>query len=180
MTTKVKAEAANDRARRLWDGDAHSTAQALLKELMDDPSPQEAILVLLPWITDRVRAAIRTDVRAAEESAFTNPSGRPDRVAQHIRSQSGALPALDNLEMLLSLPVLVPVAGSVTQSVLWKDMTIADHQARIGMISKPLAAINAAISRHRWSIAEIKKHKVECLGQIDLAVLRAEMLSSRA
>ncbi len=171
MTTGTRTESAPDRARRLWDGDFTSTARRLLEELL--PADAE---VLVPWVADRVRATIRTDIRRAEEQAWTSPAGAArERHATAIRAQTGALPALDNLELLLSLPVLVPVAGNGTQAVPWRDMTVADHQARIGMLRKPLAAIADTVSRHEWSIREIEKYQVHCLGDIDLAVLKADI-----
>jgi hypothetical protein len=170
-----RTESANDRARRLWDGDPRSTALALLKELLGDPEPAGAIEVLLPWIVDRVRAANRSGVRHVEDEAFTDPLGRPDRVARSFRTQTGALPALTNLELLLTLPVLVPAAGRATQAVAWGDMTIADHEARIGMLGKAKASLQQTIARHEWSVSVIRKHNVTCLRDIDFTMLRAEL-----
>lgn len=170
-----EAESAADRARRLWTGEARSTALALLKELLGEPEPEEAIQVLLPWITDRVRAAVRTDVRKAEEAAFAHPVGYPDRVAQSYVDSRGGLPSLNNLELLLELPVLVPRPGSRSQAVPWKDMTVADHQARIGMLARPVNALRVTMRRHEWSIQEIEKHGVRCLGDISITVLRRDL-----
>jgi hypothetical protein len=168
------AESAADRARRLWDGDASSTARKLLEELI----AEEAVVgILLPWVSDRVRATVRSDIREAEEAAWTSPAGKRDRKATSVRTQTGALPALDNLEYLLSLPVLVPVAGHGTQAVPWRDMTVADHEARIGLLRKPLPSIQAAVGRHEWSIREIQKYRVRCLGDIDISVLESDMKS---
>lgn len=168
-------ESAADRARRLWTGEARSTALALLKELLGEPEPEEAIQVLLPWITDRVRAAVRMDVRRAEDAAFTHPVGYPERVALSYVDNRGGLPSLNNLELLLELPVLVPRAGNRAQAVAWKDMTVDDHVARIGLLSRPMGAIQATMRRHEWSIREIEKHSVRCLGDISITVLRRDL-----
>jgi len=122
-----------------------------------------------------VRATIRASVREAEEAAWASPSGRPHRSATSIRASTGALPALDNLDMLLSLPVLVPRAGSETQTVRWREMTIEDHEARIGMLRRPMGATLDAMKRHQWSIQEIRRYGVSCLGEIDAAVLKDDM-----
>jgi len=181
MTTMTAAATstgtAAERARRLWDDDPASTAAALLRELLEeeDANPGTLAFVLLPWITDRVRATIRSQVRSAEESAWANPSGSPQRTARVIRSQAGPLPALDNLELLLSLPVLVPAAGNRAQAVPWRDLTASDHRARIGMLRKPLGAIRGAIERHEWSVREIEKYGVRTLGDISPATLRRDM-----
>lgn len=169
------AESAADRARRLWDGDSRSTALALLKELLGEPEPEEAVQVLLPWITDRVRAAVRMDIRRAEDAAFAHPVGYPERTALSYVDNRGTLPALSNLELLLELPVLVPRAGNQTQAVAWKDMTVDDHLARIGLLSRPLGAIQATMRRHEWSIREIEEHGVRCLGDLSIAVLRKDL-----
>jgi hypothetical protein len=172
--TEARTESAGERARRLWNGDATSTARLLLEELIADG---EVVDVLLLWVADRVRAAVRGEVRRAEQDAWTAPAGRPDRVARAFRSQTGTLPELDNLELLLSLPVLVPIAGSKTQSVAWRDMTVAHHQARIGMLRRPMQAISDAVDRHEWAITEIEKYGVRCLGDIAVRVLEADMKS---
>jgi len=175
-------ESASDRARRLWDGSSFTeTARELLRELLyavrdDDLGSEDAVEILLPWITDRVRATIRASVREAEEAAWTSPSGRPHRSATSIRANTGALPALDNLDMLLSLPVLVPRAGSETQTVRWREMTIEDHEARIGMLRRPMGATLDAMKRHQWSIQEIRRYGVSCLGEIDATVLKDDMV----
>lgn len=174
MTARVDYETAADRTRRLWeeteDATFEGTAIALLTELgLSD----EAIVVLLPWVKDRVRNAIRSQVREAEEAVW--PSGVPlTRHATAVRSQTGALPDLGDLEKLLKLPVTVPVPGEGAQSVAWKDMTIADHEARIGMLRRPLNGIQRTIERHEWSIREIRKYGVDTLGAIPVDVLRSD------
>lgn len=170
----AEKESVTERALRLWDGHPDTTARALLGELLCLP-PEEIIDALVPWITDRVRAAVRSEVRHAEKNAWASPDGHPQRTARSIRAQTGALPALDNMELLLSLPVLVPTTGSKTQAVAWRDMTVADHQARIKMLGKKRDALQATISRHEWAIAEIGKYGVRCLGEISLEVLKADM-----
>lgn len=174
MKKKNTTESAADRTRRLWDGDITSTARRLLEELI---SEEAAIEVLLPWIADRVRAAVRNEVRQAEANTWMHPAGHDNdrqRKALTIRTQTGGLPSLDNMEVLLSLPVLVPGNDGV-QTIAWRDMTIKDHQARIGLLNKPLASINDAIGRHQWAISEITKYGVRCLGDIDLALLKADL-----
>jgi hypothetical protein len=164
-------ESAADRARRLWDGDVTSTARRLLEELIEDG---QTVNVLLPWVTDRVRATFRNIVRKAEDSAFTDPGGHADRVARSVRTQTGTLPALTNLELLLGLPILVPGKNG-NQAVAWRDLTVADHRARIGLLRKPQEALDKTIARHEWSIREIEKHGVNTLGDIDIAQLKADL-----
>lgn len=176
-TEIIIRESAADMARRLWDGDTHSTARRLLKELLSSPDQEGAIEVLLPWITERVQNVIRSEVRKAEEGTFASPAGRPGRTAQAIRSQTGKLPALDNIELLLTLPVLVPVAGRTAQSVAWGAMTAADHKARIGSLRSQQDSLQVTIKRHEWAIDEIAKHKVTCLNEIDVATLKADLSS---
>lgn len=161
------AESAADRARRLWNGDVLSTAQMLLAEL----SAEEFREVLLPWVADRVRSTMRTEVRAAEMAAFQRPAGRRPT---SVRDQRGALPSLDNLEYLLSLPVLVPGAAR-KHTVLWRDMTAADHECRIAMLERHIDGTRKAVLRHEWSLREIAKYGVTCLGDIDIKLLEADM-----
>ena len=71
--------------------------------------------------------------------------------------------------------MLVPIAGDGRQAVAWRDMTVADHKARIGMLREPITTTLETISRHEWSIKEIKRHGVRCLGDIDPALLRADL-----
>ena len=163
-------ENAAERARRLWDGSFAGTAQALMAEL---GLTDEAIAVLKPWITDRVRATIRNDARDIEDAVWPERTS-PPRQATEVRTQTGPLPALTDLERLLSLPVLVPLAHDGNQLVAWKDMTVTDHEARIGLLERPLNGIQTTISRHRWSIGIIQKYKVRTLGDIPVDVLRSD------
>lgn len=171
--TGTEVENAAERARRLWDaeGSFAGTARAIMSEL---GLTDEAIAVLLPWVSDRVRATMRAAVREAEDAVWPGGSARYARQATSVRTQTGTLPALTDLERLLSLPVLVPVAGNGTQQVTWRDMTVADHEARISLLKRPLGGIQRTISRHQWSIDEITKYKVTKLGDIPVDVLRRD------
>ena len=169
-TAAADTENAAERARRLWDGTFAGTALALMAELgLSD----EAAAVLKPWVTDRVRATMRSDVHEAENAVWPDRVRSP-RTATSVRTQTGALPALTDLERMLSLPVLVPVAGRSNQSIAWRDMTVADHEARIGLLKRPLDGIERTISRHQWSIDVIGKYRVRTLGDIPVDVLRGD------
>lgn len=168
--TTAHTESAAERARRLWDGSFAGTALAIMTELgLSD----EAIAVLKPWVTDRVRATIRADARDIEDTVWPERTS-PPRQATAVRTQTGPLPALTDLERLLSLPVLVPIAHDGNQLVTWRDMTVKDHEARIGLLERPLNGIQVTISRHRWSIDVINKYKVRTLGDIPVDVLRSD------
>jgi hypothetical protein len=176
---RTKPESATSRALRLYNGDFTGTARRLLEELMaDDESGEAAIAVLLTWVTNGVRSAIRTSIRQAEEAAWESPSGTPRRTGiTAIRSQTGPLPSLDNLEYLLSLPVVVPALppNRGTRAVAWRDMTIDDHRARIGLLRRPQTEIDKTIGRHEWSIEEIRRRGVTCLGDIPVVELERDL-----
>ena len=169
-TGTTSTENAAERARRLWDGTFAGTALAIMAELgLSD----EAAAVLKPWIADRVRATLRSDVHDAENAVWPDRV-RPPRTATSVRTQTGTLPALTDLERLLACQVLVPVSGSRNQTIAWKDMTVKDHEARIGLLERPVEGIKRTISRHQWSIDVIGKYRVRTLGDIPVDVLRGD------
>ena len=156
-------ESAQDRARRLWNGDPEDTARKLLQELFS-LDQEEAVEILVPWISDRVRATMRTAVHNAENSGKGTTRQARGRTAVAYRDQTGQLPSL-SFQKMLTLPVIVP--GK--RYVLWKDMTIKDHEARITGLEKDKRGIQLTIRRHEWAIREIMAHEgATCLGDIPL------------
>jgi hypothetical protein len=74
------------------------------------------------------------------------------------------------LERKLLLDELVSVPGK--GSVMWGDLTIADHEAVILRLQTMAGAINDRISRHRSAVNAIREHGVSCLREItDIAVI---------
>lgn len=133
----------SDLVREMWAGDADATAKAIAKHLKLTPHAQD---VLLGVISDRARAEFRGRMRAVEHAAFDGPT-RPQMRA-------------DFLQATFPLP-----DGS---TVTWGEATEADHAARIEMLLKLRAGLDATISRHRTVMALLLEHGAKRL--LDLPV----------
>ena len=121
-------------------GEPDTTASAITADLMLNARQREA---LWPLILAECELVERGRVRRVEQAARVGRKSDPTGERAALMAESFAL--------------------GDGRRVLWGEATIADHEARIAMLTKLRGGIDATIERHRQTIELLRTAGVSCL-----------------
>jgi len=131
------------------DGDPRALATTLLARL------KRADLIGL--LADEIAHAQRSIIRNVERDAFH------EAFTQAARSKSATPDATDDaFQALFDCTFKIGDGSEAT----WAEATEEQHLARIAMLEKLRAGLDATIDRHREAVRLIRAHGVACLAQI--------------
>lgn len=171
------AEDAVARVRRLTlrlGYNANQVTVALLAELGVSGIANQ---VLFPLVTDRVHHILRDFTRQEQEiAAGTSRRSKRSRAGGTIMARPQSVPTPDVLkDPLAFLDFKILMAGQPGGYKLYRNLTLAEHEARRDIHQKNAAPALHSARSHQWAAAELVKHDAACLDDIEPEVLLREL-----
>jgi hypothetical protein len=147
------------------EGDPKPIAQTYLASKSKDD--------LLDLVADALVTARRNHVRGVEALAFTRSLSErvsyaaDDELDTELRPVTlvGAMAKIPREQFLQLLDKQFALDQRGTM-VHWGEATVAQHQARIGMLERHVAGTLTTITRHRQAITLIEQEGAHCLNEV--------------
>lgn len=168
--SQLDVEDASSRVNRLrvWIGD---DAKAITTAILDELGISEtAQLVLFPWVVDRVHHTLRA-IAVRESQERTQRDARREKRARAGGNVTVTSQSAKRDSRLSFLDHRVIMAGAQGGFKLYRNLTVAEHEARKLALEKNARPLLRSASGHAWAAEQCQKHKVLCLNDIDPVVL---------
>jgi hypothetical protein len=140
-------------ARNNVTGDPTTLAQKFLDEM----PRSELVAMLAEMIEDEQRVQVRQVERTAFSQFFTKAGS-----ISSTRVQRASEPEMARLRKVFDMPIAL---GTKLRRK-WGDLTVAEHQKRIELLSQQRDGLNTTISQHQVAIRLIEQAGVKRLRDI--------------